>query len=143
MGQKVKNGGQAKLGYRNVREAEPGGGEIRTIAVDDERSPFVRLAFELYATDDYTLADLSDEMSCTTEGCVVGRLPCTRPGKSGSTSCPCCCATAITSGTSPTTERSSTDATNRSSSLAYLTESRPSPRPAPPLRNAAASTTTT
>ncbi len=65
MGQKVKNGGslaQAKLGYLNVREPKIGGGEIRTIAVDDERSPFVRLAFELYATDDYTLADLSDEL---------------------------------------------------------------------------------
>jgi DNA invertase Pin-like site-specific DNA recombinase len=65
MGQKVKNGGsvaQAKLGYLNVREPKPGGGEIRTIAVDDERSPFVRLAFELYATGDFTLADLSDEL---------------------------------------------------------------------------------
>ncbi len=65
MGQKVKNGGsvgQAKLGYRNVREAKPGGGEIRTIAIDDERAPFVRLGFELYATGDYTLVDLADEL---------------------------------------------------------------------------------
>jgi len=65
MSQKIKNGGsvgQAKLGYRNVREAKPEGGEIRTIAVDEQRAPFVRLAFELYATGDYTLADLSDEL---------------------------------------------------------------------------------
>lgn len=65
MGQKIKNGGsvgQAKLGYRNVREAKPEGGEIRTIAVDESRAPFVRLAFELYATGDYTLADLADEL---------------------------------------------------------------------------------
>ena len=65
MGQKVKNGGtvsQARLGYLNVRIPKPGGGEIRTIAVDDERAPFVGLAFELYATNDYTLADLSDEL---------------------------------------------------------------------------------
>lgn len=65
MGQKVRNGGsvsQAKLGYLNVRIPKPEGGEIRTIAVDDERSPFVRLAFELYATGDFTLADLSDEL---------------------------------------------------------------------------------
>lgn len=65
MGQKVKNGGSvgiARLGYLNIRIPKPGGGEIRTIAVDDERAPFVQLAFELYATGDWTLADLSDEL---------------------------------------------------------------------------------
>lgn len=65
MGQKIRNGGsvgQAKLGYRNVREAKPEDGEIRTIAIDEQRAPYVRLAFELYATGDYTLADLSDEL---------------------------------------------------------------------------------
>jgi DNA invertase Pin-like site-specific DNA recombinase len=61
MGQKVKNGGsvsQAKLGYLNVRIPRPGGGEIRTIAVDDDRAALVQLGFELYATNNYTLADL-------------------------------------------------------------------------------------
>jgi site-specific DNA recombinase len=65
MAQKIKNGGSvgvAKLGYLNVREPKPEGGEIRTIALDPERAPLVRLAFELYATGDYTLADLADEL---------------------------------------------------------------------------------
>jgi site-specific DNA recombinase len=65
MRQKVKNGGSvgvAKLGYLNVRIPKPEGGEIRTGAVDPERAPLVRLAFELYATSYYTLADLSDEL---------------------------------------------------------------------------------
>lgn len=65
MGQKIKNGGSvgiARLGYLNVRVPKPEGGEIRTIAIDPERAPLVRLAFELYATGDYSLADLADEL---------------------------------------------------------------------------------
>jgi site-specific DNA recombinase len=47
MGQKAKNGGtlgQTKPGYLNVREMDDGH-EIRTVAVDTERGPFVRLAY--------------------------------------------------------------------------------------------------
>jgi site-specific DNA recombinase len=65
MGQKVRNGGTvglARLGYLNVREPKSEGGEIRTIAIDPERAPLVRLAFELYATGKYTLADLDEEL---------------------------------------------------------------------------------
>ncbi|GAB3473743.1 hypothetical protein GCM10027521_00870 [Amycolatopsis cihanbeyliensis] len=35
---------------------------IRTIVLDDERAPFVQLAFELYDTGDYTLDELADEL---------------------------------------------------------------------------------
>jgi site-specific DNA recombinase len=62
---KIQKGGSvglAKLGYLNVREPKPGGGEIRTVAVDTERAPFVRLAFELYATGDWGVEDLADEL---------------------------------------------------------------------------------
>jgi DNA invertase Pin-like site-specific DNA recombinase len=64
MGQKARTGGtigRAPLGYLNVFDRSDGR-EIRTIAIDPERAPLVKLAFELYATGDYTLADLSDEL---------------------------------------------------------------------------------
>lgn len=64
MGQKAKNGGtlgRAPLGYLNVYDRSTGR-EIRTVAHDPERAEFVKLAFELYATGEYTLADLSDEL---------------------------------------------------------------------------------
>ncbi len=55
MGQKIMRGGsvgKAPIGYLNVRERFDGR-EIRTIAVDPERGPLVRMAFELYATGTY------------------------------------------------------------------------------------------
>ncbi len=59
--QKAKAGGtptKAPVGYLNVREMVDGR-EIRTIAVDPERAPLVREAFELYATGDYALSELA------------------------------------------------------------------------------------
>ena len=64
MGQKAKNGGtlgRAPIGYRNVIDRS-GFREIRTVALDPERADLVKLAFELYATGEYTLADLVEEM---------------------------------------------------------------------------------
>jgi site-specific DNA recombinase len=65
MGEKAKRGGtlgRAKLGYRNVID-DFEGRQVRSIAVDEERAPFVRMAFELYATNKYTLEDLVDELT--------------------------------------------------------------------------------
>jgi site-specific DNA recombinase len=76
MGEKAKKGGtitRAPLGYRNVREPKAGGGEIATVVLDEDRAPFVRQAFELYATGEWTLAALADEL--TTRGLR------TRPGR--------------------------------------------------------------
>jgi site-specific DNA recombinase len=64
MSQKAKSGGtigRAKLGYLNVVE-QVDYRQIRTIALDPERAPLVRLAFELYATGDYSMEDLADEL---------------------------------------------------------------------------------
>jgi site-specific DNA recombinase len=65
MGQKVTRGGsvgRAKLGYRNVREKFEGR-EIRTVAVDTERAPFVRMGFELFATGTYSEKDIADALT--------------------------------------------------------------------------------
>jgi len=56
MSQKAKNGGtlgRAPIGYLNVTE-NIDGRKINTVNVDPERAPFVKLAFELYATRDKT-----------------------------------------------------------------------------------------
>jgi site-specific DNA recombinase len=62
--QKAKSGGtlaRAPLGYLNVREIIDGR-EIRTVALDPERAPLVRLAFELYARGNYSLRELAQIM---------------------------------------------------------------------------------
>jgi|GEM_PF-2388944 len=59
--EKAKHGGtpyRAPLGYRNVRELVEGR-EVRTIALDPERAPLIREAFQLYATGDYSQSDLA------------------------------------------------------------------------------------
>jgi site-specific DNA recombinase len=64
MGEKANRGGtisRAKLGYKNVRD-HIDGRNIGTVVVDEERGPLIRLAFELYATGDYTLEDLSEAL---------------------------------------------------------------------------------
>ena len=64
MGQKARSGGtlgRAKLGYLNYIDHSDGR-VIRTIIVDPERAPMVKLAFELYATGDYSLDELADEL---------------------------------------------------------------------------------
>lgn len=65
MSQKAKNGGtlgRAPIGYLNVTE-NIDGRKINTVKVDPERAPFVKLAFELYATRDKTFQDIADELT--------------------------------------------------------------------------------
>ncbi len=60
MGAKAANGGtphQAPIGYRNVGETIEGR-EVRTVVVDEERAPFIRMMFELYASGTYSLKEL-------------------------------------------------------------------------------------
>lgn len=64
MAQKARNGGtlgRAPLGYLNVTENVEGR-KVNTVATDPERAPFVKLAFELYATGSYTFQDIADEL---------------------------------------------------------------------------------
>jgi site-specific DNA recombinase len=65
MRHKAENGGtlgKAKIGYRNVR-IEHEGRQVNSIAVDEERAPFIRQMFKLYATGEYTIERLSDTMA--------------------------------------------------------------------------------
>ncbi len=60
MGQKAKSGGtlgRAPIGYLNVRERYEGR-EVRSVGIDPERAPLVRLAFERYATGNYSIERL-------------------------------------------------------------------------------------
>ncbi|MGW4130196.1 recombinase family protein [Amycolatopsis japonica] len=62
---KVKNGGtngRARLGYINTT-AIIDGHKVNTIAVDEERSKYVKLAFELFSTGKYNVDDLRDKLT--------------------------------------------------------------------------------
>lgn len=51
--------GLAPIGYLNIREALPQGGEVRTVIIDHERGPIIVWAYETYATGLYSLADIA------------------------------------------------------------------------------------
>jgi site-specific DNA recombinase len=64
MGMKAKNGGtisRAPIGYLNTVEHIEDR-RVKTVVIDPVRGPLIRLAFELYATDDWTLLDLTEEL---------------------------------------------------------------------------------
>ena len=66
MGEKARNGGtlgKAPLGYVNVRARDENGREVRTIALDEERAPLVRLAFTEYATGNWTVRQLAEHLN--------------------------------------------------------------------------------
>jgi site-specific DNA recombinase len=50
--------GYAPLGYLNVGEPLPQGGEVRTVVIDPDRVPIIRWGFETYATGLYSLTDM-------------------------------------------------------------------------------------
>ena len=65
MSQKARTGGtpnRAPLGYRNVRIVNEDGREVRGIAVDPERGSLITWAYEAYATGDWTLLQLANEL---------------------------------------------------------------------------------
>ena len=64
--QKAQTGGttgRAPLGYRNIRTLSSEGREMRTVVLDEERAPLMRLAFELYATGDWSVQTLVDHLT--------------------------------------------------------------------------------
>lgn len=66
MSEKARNGGtlgKAPLGYRNTRGRDAQGREIRTVELDPERAPLMRVAFTEYATGQWTVRTLADHLS--------------------------------------------------------------------------------
>ncbi|MDE6259397.1 MAG: recombinase family protein [Oscillospiraceae bacterium] len=64
--EKVKNGGtvsRAPIGYTNIRRIDEKGREERTVILDEERAPLIRLAFEEYATGNWTIEDLAEHLA--------------------------------------------------------------------------------
>jgi site-specific DNA recombinase len=67
MGQKARAGGtvsMAPIGYLNTVETFEGR-KVRSVAIDPERSPLVKLAFELYATGRLSQSDLRETLKDT------------------------------------------------------------------------------
>ena len=66
MGEKARNGGtlgKAPLGYVNVRGRDEHGREIRTVELDQQRAPLLRLAFTEYATGNWTVSQLAKHVA--------------------------------------------------------------------------------
>jgi site-specific DNA recombinase len=66
MSQKARSGGtvgRAPLGYRNDRNVDAEGREVRSVIIDQERAPLVKLGFELYATGDWTVLSLAEHLN--------------------------------------------------------------------------------
>ena len=63
---KIEVGGthsRAAIGYFNVREPLPQGGEVRTVVVDEERAAMIRWGYETYDTGLYSIADITTLLS--------------------------------------------------------------------------------
>lgn len=76
MSQKAKTGGtpgKAPLGYLNVGHRTPEGREERTIEIDPERVELITWAFLVFATGEWTLRSLADELE--TRGLTTRRTP--------------------------------------------------------------------
>ena len=66
MGEKARNGGtlgKAPLGYVNVRARDEHGREVRTVELDQQRAPLLRLAFSEYATGNWTVSQLARHLA--------------------------------------------------------------------------------
>ena len=54
---------KAPLGYLKIRERDAQGREVRTVTVDPERAPLVAWAFETYASGNWALSSLANELA--------------------------------------------------------------------------------
>lgn len=79
LNEKVKGGGtpsRAPLGYLNIRRMDDKGREERTVILDEERAPLIKLAFEEYATGNWTVQDLAEHLAaCGLTTRATPRIP--------------------------------------------------------------------
>ena len=79
LNEKVKSGGtpsRAPLGYLNIRRMDEKGREERTVILDEERAPLIKLAFEEYATGNWTVQDLAEHLAaCGLTTRATPRIP--------------------------------------------------------------------
>nr|BFF20313.1 hypothetical protein GCM10025730_38340 [Promicromonospora thailandica] len=76
MSQKAMSGGtpgRAPLGYINVSERTSDGREVRTVIVDRERGELISWAFTAFATDEWTLRSMTNELEA--RGLTTRRTP--------------------------------------------------------------------
>ncbi len=55
--------GRAPIGYINVRKRDELGREVRTVELDPERAPMIEWAFKAYASGDWSVSQLHDELT--------------------------------------------------------------------------------
>lgn len=70
--------GKAPIGYLNIRTTDELGREARTVELDLERAPMIQWAFKAYASGNWTVSQLHDEL--TSRGLTSVPTP-KRPGK--------------------------------------------------------------
>lgn len=66
MTEKAKGGGtvsRAPLGYLNIRRVDEKGRQEKTVILDEERAPLIKLAFEEFATGNWCVADLAEHLA--------------------------------------------------------------------------------
>ena len=78
IGEKVKGGGtpcRAPIGYLNSRRVDEKGREERTVVLDEERAPLIKLAFEEFASGNWTVNDLAEHIAaCGLTTCATPRI---------------------------------------------------------------------
>lgn len=65
MSQKAASGGtigKAPVGYLNALSRDELGREVRSVVIDEQRAPHIRWAFQAYASGDWSISQLADEL---------------------------------------------------------------------------------
>ena len=79
MNEKIKSGGtvgRAPLGYQNIRTVDEKGREERTVVIDEERAPLIKMAFEEYASGEWTIKSLTEYLAaCGLSTRSTARMP--------------------------------------------------------------------